>query len=281
MLVLALTALISGHGLLRADLAGTAKAISVPEPPRPGDCVLSAPDPVVPLTTGPVVSPAVVFGPCRGMVAGEIVSVRSGPPVPDGSVGAIMGTSGECWAAAARYVGFTTSQGVAELPAALAQSVGWRPELGIRGQTVGADGLQKAVGRDWSGCLVRPHSLAVYPGSVHGALRYGRAPDAYGDCSPSADPSVQSSVSCDQPHPAERLGWTMVPAGSVSPAGLDASCRAFAGRLLRTSDPTYSGALDVVASSGNVTICTATVRGAARLGGTLIGIGFDALPLTP
>ncbi len=280
LLVLAVTVVVAGHGVWRAAAAGTALPITVTGPPRIGDCVLSAPDPAAPLAAVGSVDQRVVFGPCNGAVAGEVVSVRPGrPPAPDLSIGAVMGTSGDCWAQASRYVGFATAGGVASLPTAASRSIDWHPELTVRGQRLGSDALQDAVGRGWSACVVRPENLDLYLGSVRGVLRSGVAPAEYGDCSPSEDPAVLSSVACANPHPVERLGWALVPR-SVTSAELAASCRELAARLMRTDDPSYHGLLDIVASRRDMAGCSAVVRGSAKLNGSLIGIGRGPLPLT-
>jgi hypothetical protein len=279
-LVLAVTAVIAGHGLFRAETIGSPIAVALPQTPRVGDCVLYLPDPA---DNGDGSTPFrnVAFGPCTGPLAGEVASVAPGwPPSDDGSIGALMGTSGGCWSAASLYVGLTAVGGVDDVRADLRDHVDWNPDLQVRGQLVGADVLQEAAGRDWSACVVRPENLDVYLGSVREALAGGAAPAEYGDCSPSTDPTVFSAVDCANPHPAERLGWAAVPTGSVSNAELAQSCLQFARSLLRTNDPTYSGVLDIVTGTGDLTTCTAEVHGDVRLTGSLIGIGNRPLPLT-
>ncbi len=274
-----MTAVIAGHGLFRAPAAGSPVALTLPPTPRVGDCVLYLPDPAGD-TTGDSRYRNVAFGPCSGVVAGEIASVRPGPAAfGDPSIGALMGTAGACWASASRYVGLTATGRVTMVPADLHDGIDWSPELQVRGQAVGADLLQRAAGRDWAACVVRPQDLDVYLGSVRGALVSGTAPAEYGNCSPSTDSIVEASVDCSHPHPVERIGWAAIPFGSVSPAQIAQSCRDFARQMFRTADPTYSGLLDIVVDSGDVSTCSAAVRGSARLDGSLIGLGNQPLPL--
>jgi hypothetical protein len=284
-LVVAMTAVIAGHGLFRAPASGVAVPVDLPATPRVGACVLYLPDPAADLDSA-VAYRNVAFGPCKGVLAGEIASVTPGRrTVADGSIGALMGTSGDCWAAASRYVGLSRVGDLAGSadadPTGDARGrVAWRPELQVRGQLVGADVLQTAAGRDWSACVVRPENLDVYLGSVRGALRNGAAPAPYGDCSVSTDLTLSSSVDCANPHATERLGWAAVPSGSVSAKELTESCLEFARLLLRTGDPTFGGILHIVTHTAGPTTCAAIVRGSARLTGSLIGIGSRPLPLT-
>ena len=279
-ILLAMTAVITGRGLLSASTAGQAVPLEVSGPPRPGDCVMSAGDPGELLAAGSDAQASVVFGPCRGVVAGEIVSVgRAAPPDPHRTVGVVLGTAGECWVAAARYAGFVVSAGVADLTPIPGEPLAWKPFLAVRGQRVEADSLQKAAGRDWSACLVRPIGLGVYLGSVRAALVSGRAPAGYGSCTDQLDPTRSDPVPCPNPHVRERLGWVLVPVGEYGRAELDQSCARLAARLLRTDDPTYRGQLDIHAVSGNLTLCVADTRGPVRLTGSLIGLGQRALPV--
>ena len=266
-------------------------ALATGGPPLVGACVLWAPDPAAGLdefVTGDVgAHPAdglgrsdnVSFGPCNGAVAGEVATVTPGrPQALDGSIGALMGTSGGCWAAAARYAGLRPS-GADESRRLPGNTVDWQPDFSVRGQLIGANVLQRAAGRDWSACIVRPDNLGVYVGTVHDALDTGTSPSAYGDCSPNPDPTTLSTVSCSNPHVMERLGTAMVPAGSHSAAAVAQSCRAFAGRMFRTNDPTYAGTLDVVVGTDDLTTCAVVLNGPGRLVGSLIGIGTGPLPL--
>ncbi len=279
LLVLAMIAVIAGHGLFRGAIAGSPVSLALSATPRVGDCVLYLPDPAGD-TTGDSRYRNVAFGPCRGVLVGEIASVQTGPGLlADRSMGALMGTAGACWASASRYVGLSATGRVTMEPADLHEGIDWSLELRVRGQAVGADVLQRAAGRDWTACVVRPENLDVYLGSVRGALVGGTAPAAYGNCSSSASSILESSVDCSNPHPVERLGWAAIPFGSVSPPDVARSCRDFARRILRTADPTYSGLLDIVTSPGNVTTCAAAVRGSARLVGSLVGQGDNPLHL--
>jgi hypothetical protein len=283
LLTAALIVLLAGHALIRPPTTGFPLPMTIAGPPRIGDCVLSAPDPVV---DPDVISLPVTFGPCSGVVAGEIVSVVAGrPAAQDGAIGALMGTAGPCWEAASRYAGLATSGGVAALPSrdsadSAPGAPRWLPTLRVRGQRVTADALQRAGGRDWSGCMVRPDDLSVYLGSVRDAVAAGAAPAPYGDCAPAAKFSAGASVRCSRPHARERLGWAAVPTGAQTSAALARSCRELAARLLRTPDPTYSGILEIVVSAGDVTDCSLAVRGPGRLSSSLIGIAGAPLPLT-
>jgi len=291
LLVLALIAVVAGHGLVRTPTGGTAEAMEIGGPPHVGECVLWAPDPAVVVTDFVVgeadpptidlsgASDNVAFGPCSGVVAGEVTTVTPGhPSVLDGSVGALMGTSGRCWAAAARYVGLSGPD-VDGTRHDAAGAVDWQPAFSVRGQLIGPDLLQQAAGRRWFACIVRPESLGVYLGSVHNALENGSAPAAFGDCSSNPDLADLSSVSCSYPHTTQTLGMAPVPAGTDSPDAFAASCRAYASRMLRTNDPTYAGALHLVVGVGESVSCAAVLNGPGRLVGSLIGLGTRPLPL--
>src|ERR1700712_4649684 len=109
LLVLVLIAVAAGHALLPSHRGGSAVAMLIDGPPQVGACVLWAPDPGV-ISTDFVIGVAdadaadlgrlsdnFAFGPCSGVVAGEVASVSDGrPKVVDGSIGALMGTSGAC-----------------------------------------------------------------------------------------------------------------------------------------------------------------------------------------
>src|ERR1700712_5120393 len=176
LLALALIAVVAGHGLSPARQAGSPVAIVTGGPPLVGACVLYAPDPAAGLdgfVTGDVgahpadrigLSDNVSFGPCNGAVAGEVAAVTPGRPrALDGSIGALMGTSGGCWAAAARYVGLPPSG--TDQPHPRGKAVDWQPDFSVRGQLIGANVLQRAAGRDWSACIVRPDNLGIYLGT--------------------------------------------------------------------------------------------------------------------
>lgn len=277
--VLALLAVLAGHALLRPQVVGTAVGITAPGTPTPGDCVLSAPDPALTVISGVTSDVSAVLGPCGGAVAGEIVSVTTGRRTgADGSIGALMGTSGDCWAAASRYAGLATDGGVARLPGAAAESVQWHPDLRVRGQRIGADRQQQAIGRGWSACVVRPLTLGFYTGSIREALGSGAAPAEYGSCSATADLRSSSLVTCSRSHTTERLGWAALPNGSVDPVRLQQSCQSLAISLLRTADPTYAGALRILAVTDDITTCVAVVTGPGRLVGSLIGLSSGPLP---
>ncbi|SDP11857.1 hypothetical protein SAMN04515671_2976 [Nakamurella panacisegetis] len=276
LMVAALIGVLAGHSLIRTDLAGHAVGLDVPGAPKVGDCVLSVapPDFDTPITTA-------VFGSCRGVVAGEVASVRAGAaPEIDDSVGSLMGTAGSCWADASRYIGLPVVDGSAALPAGFLPTsvVAWEPELQVRGQRIRADALQRATGRDWTACLVRPQDLHVYLGTVRAALERGAAPAEYADCATVLGQGWSASVPCSQPHLTEHLGSAMVATGSVSHSALQNSCSAFAARLLQVPDPTYGGQLQVTAVTGNVTTCDINSIGDARLVGSLIGLAGRPIP---
>ena len=270
LMITAMIAVVSGHVLIRPDVAGRAVGLDVPGAPQVGDCVLSMapPDFDTPSTT-------VVFGSCQGPMAGEVVSVRPGAgPAVDQSAGSLMGTSGACWADASRYAGLPVTDGTAGRPAGVASgaAVPWAPVLQVRGQRIEADVLQRATGRDWTACVVRPEGLDMYLGSVRAALGRGTAPADYSDCATPIGRGWSAPVSCGQPHFTEVLGTAMVATGSVSAADLDSSCVEFASQVLRVADPTYGGRLRVVVVPGNVTSCEIRANGNLRLVGSLIGL---------
>src|SRR3954452_8765852 len=120
LLVVALIAVVAGRGSRAEHIAGAPTTITTGNAPVVGACVLWAPDPATGVsqfvdddtTAQPVDnqirSDNVAFGPCNGAVAGEVTTVVPGrPKAVDGSIGAVMGTWGDCWASAAQYVGLS------------------------------------------------------------------------------------------------------------------------------------------------------------------------------
>ncbi len=302
LLVVAVSALIAGSSLFGTGnavvtrIAGSPRPISVGPLPRVGDCVLWAPDPdptPVALRTG-TADGSVSFGPCSGVVAGEIVAIaaasgrvsnRPGDPgaADPGAVDA--GAVDDCWARATTYVGYPEVGGKPQLTEPTAENVQWRPYLEVLGQHVRANVLERAVGRDWSACIVRPANLLSYLGTARAAISGGRAPSAYADCSAGKRAADRVPVSCSAPHARERLGWTTPEAaGQSDAAGLAAigrSCGSFAAMMMRTADPTLAGAVRVEATqqrAGGAIECSAVVNGAALLGASLIGIADGPLP---
>ncbi len=283
MLLAVLVVVLVGHVLSGPLTAGRPSAVTIAGPPRIGDCVLSAPDPSI---DPDIRRLPVVFGPCSGVMAGEIVAVTIGRPArSDGAIGELMGTAGPCWEAAARYTGLWTVGGVTSWPGqgtatSTPGAPRWLPTLRVRGQRVTADALQAATGRDWSACMVRPEDLSVYRGSARDVAAQGAAPAPYGDCTlPEGDPGTDSDQ-CSRPHTRERLGWAAVPIGAQTPSALALSCRELAAQLLRRSDPTYAGVLEILVETGYVTNCSLAVGGSGHLSRSLIGIAGGPLPLT-
>jgi hypothetical protein len=116
-------------------------------------------------------------------------------------------------------------------------------------------------------------------------------------CSATAQIVPDESVSCDQPHATEILGWRVADQSSANQVSIVQSCTDLAVRMIGRADPGADGALRVAvvvvrSSDGLVragwgpghsgpdrAACTIGTAGPRLLTGSLSGLGDAPLPL--
>jgi hypothetical protein len=131
---------------------------------------------------------------------------------------------------------------------------------------------QWAYGQRWFACEVVPNtdSLPIeWIGSAHLAgLKVPPVP--FATCALGVG---GNRVDCRLPHNAEQLTLTDDPTGG--PQG----CYELAAAIMKTTDPTYGGAVVVAARRVETTTeCWVATQGSATLSGTVIGHGSGPLP---
>ncbi len=242
--------------------------------------------------------PSADYGPCDGPIVGEVVSVDDSarPPARISVTNYQTGIS-PCAIDAISYTG--------SIPPVVERAQGqpgivWAPQQNFEYTTVGPDRAQRVAGQAWSACIIGPIDGQDYIGRLQHVLTEGWLPPAFGACLTSARPggsidlTTAEQVPCDQPHPIELLGSTTLGPQSVSATDLRQACLVFAGRALRTADPTRRGAitveivtlfrgLAVPAGSGPLrdtfVDCLVTGRPGLNFNRSLVGIGDRPLPI--
>ena len=126
----------------------------------------------------------------------------------------------------------------------------------------------------------------------------GAAPqrNAIASCVPPGRVAPPMSISCDQPHPREILGWQVADAGTDAATSFARSCSELARRMMGMSDPTADGALGVsvvvLRNPDDVAreawgpghggpyraACTIGTSSARLLAGSLTGLGNSPVP---
>jgi hypothetical protein len=163
---------------------------------------------------------------------------------------------------------------------------------------IGPDPVQRANGQHWTACVVGSSDGSAYQGSLRNALTTGTLPAGFGSCWSSTvlsarGPTTDPGVPCDRPHPIELLGTTDL-VDRVQTDVVQDACDVFAGRVLRTADPTHDGQilLQVLGLDGRPVIlapsaeylqgrfvaCIATAQSGSNFTGSLIGLGDKPLP---
>jgi len=280
-------------------VAGSPVAAPIDEPPAPGTCVTAmadpwAADPAPGFAVGKVIDfPTARFGPCAGTVIGEVAVVDSDTfPAKRIVDSDYQGAVQQC---ALDSIGYLGSIAPVVERAAGQQGIVWTPDLTFRYTPVGPTALQRAAGQRWSACVVGSAGVTPYLGRLHKVLDTGVLPPDFGSCWPSMRLRDAQQVPCDSPHVLEVLGSTNLGPAPVSGADVRDACAVYAGRALRTSDPTRQGALrldildfDMGASVSpaadadlrrSFVSCVVTAAGGRSFNGTLVGIGQRPLPL--
>lgn len=298
MVAAVLLAAIVAPNLLERRVAGQSTAKEIAQPPAAGDCVTGMADPWRLLDepafsdVGLVDYPTAVTGSCDGLVVGEVVSVAlsATPPVLIG-VTEYLTEMSPCPIDAIGYTGSIAP--VVQRPGGQPAIV-WSPRLNFQYTTVGPDRVQRAAGQHWSACVIGAVDGLAYRGRLRDVLRVGAPPPEFGTCLSSPGPVDRTQVPCGRPHQVEILGSTEPGPLPIARADLQQACQVFAGRAMRTADPTRDGAVGLravgatdplVATTGDTPpdpfiLCIAEAQGGALFDGTLVGVADGPLPLS-
>lgn len=279
-------------------IAGSPSAGAVPGPPSTDDCVTWIADPwprfdnPAPQIDDVFDYPTLTVGPCDGGIVGEVVSVADNPEPPVRiSATDYLSQISQCPIDAIAYTGSIAPV----VQTASGTSVVWAAQPQFRYTRVGPSRAQRAQGQQWSACLIGSVDGVPYSGRLHDVFTAGTLPAAFGTCLLSIDPSRMDQLSCDRPHPAELLATTSLGPRPTSGADVQQACVDFAGRALRTSDPTRAGAVRIqvvvlrdwgveVVEPGPESLadtfagCVAVAQNGAMLIRSLIGVADGPLP---
>ncbi len=292
-------------------IAGEAVAVVIAGPPAVGDCVTSVPDMRVLRDGGSyrgngvwdegssdsgwengIDYPSTVFGSCDGHIMGEVSSVHLAAGAPD-RIPMIdyQTSSSQCALESIAYTGSIPPvvDGSADRP-----SIVWTPAINFQNTPVGPTAIQRLVGQDWSACVIGAPTGKPYVGRLAGVLDSGVLPSDFGNCWLTDQLDDSEQVGCDQPHAVELLGTTALGSAAYTAAEVQKSCVTYAGRTLRSDEPTRGGAIrfEILDFSDTVSVvepsagvlrdtyitCIATGQDDVRLDGSLIGLGNRPLP---
>lgn len=237
-------------------IAGDPVAGPVAGPPSAGDCVSWMADPwprfdrPAPQVEDVMDYPTATTGPCpgpdgdptAGPIVGEVVSVENTAPPPARiSATDYLSQLAQCPIDAIAYTGSIAP--VVDVGGGT--SIVWAAQPEFRYTRVGPDRAQRARGQHWSACLIGADDGSPYRGRLRDVLTTGTLPPPFGACFPAPDPATAEPVACDRPHAAELIGTARLGPRPVTREQLRLACVAFAGRALRTADPTRGGAIDI------------------------------------
>ncbi len=304
-LIVVLVGLLVAIGLPAAigrTISGTAQAVSVPGPPRVGDCVGRRFDVDRYLVTSDPAKygyPELVPGACSRAHYGEVTFVIAQPAavkveeIPGGDGYSIQDENVDaCRSAAGAYLGRDASE-----PGVLFGF--WSAGLYPPFIPMTPNALQRATGQHWLACTVYltnqsdvdARSMVGYEGSVRNAWSTGVGRDYLGACPDEADWKEMTSIDCLQPHHGEVFGITGLPR-DVPRRVLTASCAKLVAQITRT-DVMRTGQLtvDVQATDNdgrtvtgatvprNTTVqCGVLTSGHHLLKGSLLAIGNEPIP---
>lgn len=229
-------ALVAGQGypapLPPQPVVGQCIAADIPEPTS-GDYDESTVSPGDEVTTP--------FGPCGGRISGEVVMIGRARGDLDDRLKVASDLSDDCTQAARRATGID----VVENQSA-GSGIDWTLSSNARYRWVVPDPRAQAGGRVWLACVVTPAYGAKYTGTVQDAFRGGRLPDGFGSCWEGAVVSAAlKSVPCSGPHRAELIAVGRPVGTALTSTAAEASCRAIAGRVMRRSDATAHGDVEI------------------------------------
>jgi hypothetical protein len=279
-------------------VGGSPIPAAVAGPPSIGNCVIDMTDPWPPraepgFAVGDAIEfPTAHFGPCVGPTVGEVASIDTGAAPPERIVdNAYQVSVSQCSLDAIGYLG--------SIPPLVDRGLGqpgivWTSVLAFRYTSIGPTAVQRAAGQRWSACAVGSAGMTPYVGRLRSVLSGGDLPPVFGSCLAAIDLSGAAQIGCDAPHQVELLGWTSLSSTPVSAVEARDACAVYAGRALRTADPTRNGAirleiLDATAATAIPPItanladsylaCAAIENTGHQFDNTLIGIGERPLPL--
>ena len=274
-----------------SEVSGEAVATPLAGPPGVGQCVTSIVGRLPDLSaasglTNPVPYPTATFGRCDGTIVGEVGSVLYGANPPQ--VLTLYDYQSEAEACADGTTSYTGSIASVVDNTSGPTAIAWDLGLTFRRVPVGPTSVQRLGGQHWSACVVTAQAGQPYRGRLQGALSTGAVPGSLGSCWTSRELAVAEPVSCAVPHPIEVLGTSVVGRPSMSTGDVRRSCFVFAGRVLRSPDPTARGALRIGliilsstahAPQGQYPVaCVAMDAQARAFDGTLIGLQRRPLP---
>ncbi len=272
-LVLAVTAVVLVRAVAHPGITGSAAAAPLPGPPTVGACLrLAAGLPAVTDCAAP-----------HDLEVTAGVSADATPP-----------SRSQCAARGAEYLPPLTVDG-------------WLLPVDVETRVLPAPPGERAGGRGWQVCTVRPESHTRYTGTVRGMTLPSFRPDVFGRC---AGDVGGLSTPCTAAHRTEELGTIDLPYAGLDLAGtyfgvdlsaatlpdavtadLTARCAALTGRLTGAADPTYGGRLGSAvevrtavptAEPGGLRVyaaCRVTPPPDRVLTASVIGLGDRDLPL--
>ncbi|HEY5881830.1 MAG TPA: hypothetical protein VIU11_23180 [Nakamurella sp.] len=287
LVVLALAAGMVLPALSGLRSTGTAVPIALPTPPAVGECVaqLSRPSGETDRTPPQLAASAVLFGICRGSIAGEVVAFW---PTQETLANAPRSRrAGPCYPPLADFTGLNVKDAATD-PASTSwiEPVSWRSALSYQAYLIIPSDLELRAGREWSACVIAPAAEREYVGSLRDSYREGSLPTVFGSCWESDGSGLLAGpVDCTEPHAAQLMA-TAWNGTRVFASGADvlASCTRMAGRVMDVDDPTRGDQLAVIADrmaalipswDGNPSSigCFVSVAGERRMTGLVIGLG--------
>lgn len=278
-------------------IAGDPVAGVVAGPPSTGDCVAWMADPwprfdrpapqIDDVLDYPTATTVACPGPDGGPIVAEVVSVDpTAPPPARISATNYLSQLAQCPIDAIGYTGSIAP--VVDVGGGV--SVVWAAQARFRYTRVGPDRAQRAGGQHWSACLVGADDGSPYDGRLRDVLTAGTLPPPFGSCLTAPDPATAEPVACDHPHPAELLGTARIGPRPVTGEQLQQACVTFAGRSLRTADPTRRGAIGIRVATPDGTApstgpivdssvsCLAVAPAGTSFGRSLIGLADGPVP---
>jgi len=283
-----------GAGPLSRRVAGQPTVVAVSAAPTVGECVTALARPERGTEIKETIDyPTAEYGPCDRPIVGEVSSVdQSTAPARQLTGADFWPLSAQC---ALDAIGYTGS-----IPPVVYQGAGrpgmlWTPSISIGHTPVGPNAAQRALGQRWTACVVGSTDTARYVGRLQLALYSGVLPAVFGSCWPASYILSATQIPCGQPHVIEQLGTTLLGTAPVSADDVRAACAEYAGRVLRTADPTRQGAVSLGIAgydraltdrpSGATSLrdqtvsCYAEAAAGSQFNDTLVGIGERPLPL--
>ncbi len=276
---------------------GDGRPIAAPEPPRRGNCVTSLAEVNSELQGGDfgiddqINLPAPEIGPCTGPIVGEVVSVLRDVAPESLPAPRYQQAIADCGLNSIYYTG--------SIPPVVPGSSGnpaivWSPAVNFQETYVGPSALQRLVGQRWSACVIGAPFGRPFAGRLRDVLSGGTLPSIFAHCWRTAAMRDSEQVPCDEPHAVELLATTGLGGTPQTAAEVQRSCTVFAGRMMRTDDPTRDGALNYLILAFRDTevavppstellhdtyiTCIATARHGVQLTGSLLGVGDGPLP---